>query len=185
VRAYSETIDEPYETASAAAMKLQLTPLRIELLAPSVMIALFAGEPQMVILEEPHHGVQFGVRHIGQKIKVPLRDGKGSQLRDGDRSIPVDVPMRARHGDVVRVKALRDALTAARAAHPTAVEQTGAASFAIAVLDPPWRQHFEGTEDHAQTGDSGFIDRLRFVEVAQSVREGSLLLSVKSLVQGG
>jgi len=181
VRAYDRTIDEPFEAAAPAVAAHQLKTLRIELLAPSVMIALFEREPQMVILEEPHHGVQFGIRRVGHAITLPLRDGRGSQVRVGNSSVPVTVPMRSRHADVVRVKALRDALQAARAAHPTAVDQTGSGAFAISVLDPPWRQHFEGTEDHAQTEPTP--DR-RFIKVAQTVREASLLMTVRTLVEG-
>lgn len=181
VRAYDRTIEEPYDTADPAVVAHQLKTLRIERLAPSVLIALFEREPRMVILEEPHHGVQFGIRHSGQRASVPLRDGRGSQLRIGDSSVPITVPTRSRHADVVRVRALRDALQAARAAHPTAVDQTGAGAFAISVLDPPWRQHFEGTVDHAQTGPER--DR-RFVEVSQTVRQASLLMKVKTLVEG-
>jgi hypothetical protein len=181
VRAYDRTIEEPYDTADPAVIAHQLKTLRIERLAPSVLIALFEREPQMVILEEPHHGVQFGIRHNGPAVVVPLRDGRGNQIRIGNSSVPIPVPMRSRHADVVRVKALRDALQAARAAHPTAVAQTGSGAFAISVLDPPWRQHFEGTEDHAQTGPRP--DR-RFIEIAQTVRQASLLMNVKTLVEG-
>ena len=49
------------------------------------------------------------------------------------------------------------------------------------MLDPPWRQHFEGTEDHAQTGP---VPDRRFIEVAQTVRQASLLMSVRTLVEG-
>ena len=181
VRAYDRTIAEPYQTADPAVVAHQLKALRIERLAPSVLIALFEGEPQMVILEEPHHGVQFGICRTGAGVAVPLRDGQGSQIRVGDSSVPVAVPMRSRHGDVVRVKALRDALQQARAAHPTAVDQTGSGAFAISVLDPPWRQHFEGTEDHAQTG----AGPRQYVSVAATVRSNALLAGVKTLVEGG
>lgn len=181
VRAYDRTIPEPYETNDPAVIASQLEALRIERLAPSVLIALFEGEPQMVILEEPHHGVQFGIRDIGGRLAVPLRDGKGNQLRAGNRSIPVTVPMRSRHGDVVRVKALRDALQQQRAAHPTAVDQTGAGAFAISVLDPPWRQHFEGTEDLAQDGAR---PPRATIDVAATVRSTALLKAVKTLVEG-
>ena len=82
-----------------------------------------------------------------------MPNGTGHQVMVGDDPVPVPVPTRSAHRDVVRVAALRAALEAARAAHPTAVEQKGAAALAISVLDPPWRQHFQGTEDHADTGD--------------------------------
>jgi hypothetical protein len=182
VRAYDRTIAEPFQTSDPAVVSRQLKALRIERLAPSVLIALWEREPQMVILEEPHHGVQFGIRRIAGAIKVPLRDGAGNQIRVGNNSVPVTVPMRRRRADVVRVKALRDALQQARAAHPSAVDQTGAGAFAISVLDPPWRQHFEGTEDHAQTSPRA---PRPFVEVATTVRSNALLSSVRTLLEGG
>jgi hypothetical protein len=180
VRAYDTIIAEPFETSSANAISHQLKLLRLELLAPSLMIALFESEPAMVILEEPHHGVQFGVRHTGSRVVVPLRDGRGNQIRENNNAVPVTVPTRSRHSDVVRVAALRDALQAARVTHPTAVDQTGAGAFAISVLDPPWRQHFEGTEDNA---DTGAPDRtLTFVNVSFTVQEPILLSNVKTIL---
>lgn len=180
VRAYDRTIAEPYTAADPQVASHQLKLLRLEILAPSVMIALFEGEPRMVILEEPHHGVQFGVRHLGRGLTVPLRDPHGNQIRVHDDAVPVTVPTRRRHGDVVRVKALRDALEKARAAHPGAIAQTGSAAFAISVLDPPWRQHFQGTEDHADTAPPNRT----FVPVAQVVERAALLNQVK-LIMGG
>ncbi len=180
IRAYRTPVKEPYETGDPATVALQMTALRIERLSPSVLIALFLGEPQMVILEEPHHGVQFGVRRDGSRVSLPLRDGRGSQIRVNDNVVPVDVPMRAGRSNVVRVAALRDRLQAQRAAHPTAVEQTGAAAFAISVLDPPWRQHFEGTEDHGLDEPSG--SRV-FVKVTDTIRRATLKLSLESVLK--
>jgi hypothetical protein len=182
VRAYDRTIEEPYAAADPAVVAHQLRLLRLEVLAPSVMIALFEGEPQMVILEEPHHGVQFGVRHSGAGLTVPLRDGTGHQVLVNDDDVPVTAPTRAGHSDVVRVAALRDALQAARAAHPQAVDQTGAGAFAISVLDPPWRQHFQGTVDHADDGPA--VNRV-FIEVAAAVQRPLVLSSVKTVMGVG
>ena len=75
--------------------------------------------------------------------------------------------------------ALRNALNDARTAHPAAIEQTGSASFAISVLDPPWRQHFQGTEDHA--GDQPPPSR-PYLKVAQVVQESGVLTSVKLIL---
>ena len=179
VRAYDRPIAEPYRAADPQVVKHQLPLLRLEILAPSVMIALFEGEPQMVILEEPHHGVQFGVRKRGNGFAVPLRDGTGAQIRVGNDAVPITVPTRRRHSDVVRVAALRDALQAARASHPSAVDQNGSAAFAISVLDPPWRQHFEGTEDHA---DTGAPSTRMYVNVAEVVQQAIVLSSVKTVL---
>jgi hypothetical protein len=184
VRAYDTAIGEPYESADPAVAAHQLKTLRIEVIAPSVLIALFEREPQMVILEEPHHGVQFGLRRSGSGLAVTLRDGTGHQIRVGNSPVPVAVPTRSRHNDVVRVAALRDALQAQRAAHHSAVDQTGSGAFAISLLDPPWRQHFEGTEDHADTGAPP-PGPLQFVSVADVVRSDALLAQVKTILAGG
>lgn len=179
VRAYDAVLQEPFATADPQTVQHQLPLLRLEVLSPSVMIALFEGEPRMVILEEPHHGVQFGVRHRGSSLAVPLRDSTGHQVLVGNDAVLVTVPTRSAHRDVVRVAALRDALQAARATHPQAENQNGAAAFAISVLDPPWRQHFEGTEDHADTGEP--LDR-RFVNVTDIVQSAGLLSNVKLIM---
>jgi hypothetical protein len=134
----------------------------------------------MVILEEPHHGVQFGVRHVGSQLKVPLRDGHGQQIVKNGQAVQVRVPTRSRHSDVIRVAALREALIAAHAANPTAVVQEGSGSFAISVLDPPWRQHFEGTEDFADTGAPGH--GLQFVNVTFTVQQPLVLSAVKTIL---
>src|SRR5262245_28707302 len=42
-------------------VRQQLRTLRLERLAPSILLALFEGVPRLVTLEEPHHGVAFGV----------------------------------------------------------------------------------------------------------------------------
>ena len=36
--------------------------LRLERLAPAVLLALFDGVPQIVHIEEPRQGIQFGIR---------------------------------------------------------------------------------------------------------------------------
>jgi hypothetical protein len=179
IRAYDSTIQEPFTASDPHVVQHQLRLLRLEVLSPSVLIALFEGEPQMVILEEPHHGVQFGVRHRGSGLAVPLRDPTGQQVLVNNDSVRVAVPTRSAHRDVVRVAALRDALQAARAAHPQAIAQNGAAAFAISVLDPPWRQHFEGTDDHADTGEPR--DR-SFVNVTNIVQRAGLLSNVKLIM---
>jgi len=179
VRAYDRTIGEPYTAADPAVVAHQLPLLRLEVIAPSVMIALFEGEPEMVVLEEPHHGVQFGVRHRGAGLAVPLRTPTGQQVRVNNNAVPVTVPTRSRHSDVVRVAALRDALQTARAAHPEAVNQNGSAAFAITVLDPPWRQHFEGTVDNADTGEP---PTRTYLEVASLVQRAAVLSSVKTVL---
>ena len=106
VRAYSEVIKEPLDTSLPANVARQLKPLRIERLAPAVLFALFDGEPKLVILEEPYHGVQFGIRADASPQFRAVRDATGNQLIQANRAdSPVDVPMRFNSQRVVRVAA--------------------------------------------------------------------------------
>jgi hypothetical protein len=153
VRAYKEVIHEPIEVAAADTVAQQLRLLRLERLSPGVLLALFEGIPKLVTIEEPHHGIQFGVSAApgSQQRFVRLRAADGQLLGRAQMSINVDVPVRAGRADVIHVSRLR-AMFKARAGevddnNRSPVPQTGSAAFAIAVLDPPWRQRFEGTED--------------------------------------
>jgi hypothetical protein len=175
VRAYKNFVAEPFDPSDPKALAQQLTTLRLELLSPGLMIALFQGVPQLVILEEPHHGVQFGVHLDNNTPKVYLRDVSGHQIQKAgtgtSTSNPAQfwdmaVPMRSTNSRVVHVTELRRKLNQIRATHATAVPVTGSASFAIAVLDPPWRQRFEGTVDEAgtQATSGGFTTNFKLAE---------------------
>jgi hypothetical protein len=189
VRAYKTDVAEPFDPADAKAQSQQLITLRLELLSPGLMIALFQGVPQLVILEEPHNGVMFGV-HVDNGVdKVYLRDNTGHQIPIPPIPSPpaspnyydAAIPFRSTNSRVVHVTELRRRLNQAIAQHPTQVNITGSASFAIAVLDPPWRQRFEGTVDKAGTQDTsgGFVANL---QIAQRVAENSTFDEVRNLV---
>lgn len=72
VRAYrtepAENDEQIVPESDARRIKL----LRLERLAPSVLLALFDGVPSVLHIEEPRQGVQFGVR---------LEEGNGGQWR--------------------------------------------------------------------------------------------------------
>ena len=62
--------------------------LRLERLAPAVLLAIFDGVPQVVHVEEPRAGVQFGVDETGDATnagaEVTLRDpATGEHFADG------------------------------------------------------------------------------------------------------
>jgi hypothetical protein len=111
--------------------------LRLEQLAPSVLLVLFAGTPDLVWLSEPHHGVQFGMEKIGSHYEIPLRDEAGGQLAQR-----VTVPLRpgAETLGVVDVRGLAQALDSAR----WLGAPRGSAALALALLRPPARQPFQG-----------------------------------------
>jgi len=166
VRAYSRDIAEPLDSADPKVSPLQLKTLRLELLSPSVVLALFQGVPQLLILEEPHHGIQFGIQVNGSDTTY-VRQPDGAQFVDASKNpVGVTVPYRAGNSRVVHVAELRRRLYAAQQANPGSLQQTGSAAFAISVLNLPWRQRFEGSVDKAGTQNlsGGFVSTLKFGE---------------------
>lgn len=109
--------------------------LRLALLEPSILLVLFAGVPRMVWLEEPHHGVQFGVETAGAGFDVPERTEAGEE--PGDR---IAVTRRARGGDlgVLDITAFAGAVGQARGLQHSA----DAAQVALALMRAPARQRF-------------------------------------------
>jgi len=166
VRAYKTAIKEKFDPSDPQAVAQQLKTLRLELLSPGVMIALFQGVPQLVILEEPHNGVMFGL-HVDNGVdKIYLRDTSGHQVpSSGPPYLDIPLPFRSSNGRVVHVTELRRRLNQ-NSSSAGSIGVTGAASFAIAVLDPPWRQRFEGTVDQAgtQATSGGFVANLQIAE---------------------
>ena len=145
--------------------------LRVQRLSPAVLIVLFAGVPQLVWLEEPHHGVQLGVdvvydkpidngpidtvpidtvpvdarRVSGKHYTVPVRDEAGNPT---GQTVPVPMRIAPFPGGVVvdgviDVAGLAAALDVAR---PLA-EPRGSAAMGLALLQPPARQRFAGTAE--------------------------------------
>jgi hypothetical protein len=133
----------------------QLTLLRLERLAPAVMLALFAGVPTRVELEEPHHGIQFGITvKNGQPLVERRRaDGKQSPASDTPGATgPTDnvptfpITFRDATHRVVEIAALRRLLSMeADQRDPQMPVQAGSAAYAVQLLQPPWRQVFSDT----------------------------------------
>lgn len=124
-------------TLEAARPELVVRILRLERLNPSLLLALFDGQPRMLWLEEPHHAVQFGVETDGGPPGLVLRDLPGATVGR------IDVPMRLVNQSgpgVVDVAALARAITNAT---PAAVPTT-AAGLARQLLQAPSRQRFGG-----------------------------------------
>jgi hypothetical protein len=167
--------------------KHQLKTLRLELLSPSVMLALFEDIPQLVYLEEPHHGVQFGILDPQQNgnFSMYIRNTIGQQIDQGGVPQTVPVPVRASNPRVIHVAGLRDRLQAKagvfNASPNNMPQQNGSANFAVEVLQPPWRQRFEGTVDHAGEGggDGRFIGGIM---IAKNVQNATIQDAYKELL---
>jgi hypothetical protein len=126
--------------------------LRMERLAPAVLFVLFDGVPQVVHLEEPRSGIQFGVRldNVADKTKqtavLTVRDvthPNNGPLKVGNNPRTVPVPFRAGSPGVVNMKKLNESLLAIPQANmgPT----IDSAEFAMQMLRFPLRQVFGDT----------------------------------------
>lgn len=181
VRAYKTAIPERFDPADPEVVPLQLKTLRLELLSPGVMIALFQGVPQLVILEEPHNGVMFGL-HVDDGVdKIYLRDTTGHQVpSSGPPYLDIPLPFRSTNSRVIHVTELMRRLNQ-NSPSASSIHVSGSASFAIAVLDPPWRQRFEGTVDNAgtQATSGGFVANLK---IAERVAQQTTFDAVQNLV---
>jgi hypothetical protein len=188
VRAYKTDLAERLDPSSAEAQAAQLRTLRLERLSPSVLIALFEGIPQLVTIEEPHHAVQFGVQPAAGGFNIDQRHSDGTQILDGAApnqvTRPLFVPVRQANARVLSIASLRRALFARQNADGMP-PQTGGASLAVEVLNPPWRQRFEGTIDHAGGGGTpGFLSSISIaVRVSQPEIKVALQNALQSKVQ--
>jgi len=164
----------PHMDVAAYAKGVKLTLLRLERLAPAVLIALWAGIPDRVQLEEPHHGVQFGGSTTGGQLGVLRRRPDGHISPDSDTLGTAESPAQGQPSfpfgfrdttlRVVEIAALRKLLSyeADQRDPPRNIDnpatmmgmpiQTGSAAFAVELLQPPWRQVYA---DDAQPAGSG------------------------------
>jgi hypothetical protein len=176
VRAFSEVLPAYPSDQAMEAARLPL--LRLERLSPAVLVALFAGVPKLVWLEEPHHGVQFGVKHEAGKVVVFRRERSGQADQTGG---PIQVPFRTGGKNVVHVAKLRERLNDAATSDADMPAQTGAAMFALEVLDLPWRQRFQSTGAYPYTaGQGGFSSQF---QVAVKAVDLQVLATVERLVR--
>jgi hypothetical protein len=126
VRAYQGASDEPTRM------------LRIERLAPAVLLALIDGVPDRIVIEEPRQGIQFGVDADDAEGNGPFR----ANVRDPDTGEFVNetakVPLRRGAPGVIDMEELRRRLVA--------TGQVGgdlsSAEYALQMLQLPYQQWF-------------------------------------------
>jgi len=190
VKAYRNTTRD---TEAAAGDKLPL--LRMDRLAPDVMLCLFEGVPTRVDIEEPREGIQFGVRlhangapdgnptpddTVPSGFTVHLRFLKGPRAGEQmgtNPSVPitVPVPVRASNRRVVHVAALRDALAVALRATGEVHANPGAAltsgELAVQLFQFPFRQRFEDSGDPRGDGGTTWTSGSMYVNTKLRVHE--------------
>jgi hypothetical protein len=120
----------------------ELRLLRLERLAPAVLLALFDGIPTLMHVEEPRTGTQFGVD--------PAETGRTVNVRDPATGDPVanrevQVTFRANAPGVIDAVALRDALLAEGS--DVLGTHLSPAELGLQLLQYPYRQVFGQTDD--------------------------------------
>ncbi|HEY7009690.1 MAG TPA: hypothetical protein VH395_12160 [Jatrophihabitantaceae bacterium] len=157
--------------------------LRMERLAPAVLLVLFDGVPAVVHIEEPRSGIQFGVRldpnasPTQQTAVVTVRDvahPNNGPLQKNGKDVTVPVPFRAGGAPgVINMKKLRDALVAVPGTNMG--PSVDSAEYAMQMLRFPLRQVFGDTSVGA--GFDAFSATIKIPALAQRFALASEVLS--------
>jgi hypothetical protein len=151
--------DDAVGDAQDVAMR-KLSLLRLERLAPAVLLALFDGIPQVVHVEEPRAGIQFGVDETDgngrAQARVVLRSATTGERLEPRRT--VRVPFRRNAPGVLHMRALARRMTAEASAELGT--DLDAAEFAMQMLQFPYRAVFA---DRTLTGGqaTNYLDVFR------------------------
>jgi hypothetical protein len=114
--------------------------LRLERLAPAVLLCLFDGIPKLVHIEEPRQGVQFGFdTDAHDDTKRVLKPRNKADFKDLDRA-PVTVPFRSGAGSpgVVDIQELERRL--AKIPETGAGDGLDSGEYALQLVRFPYRQ---------------------------------------------
>jgi hypothetical protein len=124
--------------------------LRLERLAPAVLLCLFDGIPKVVHIEEPRQGIQFGFDGAGESAdpRATLRPRNAGTFNYLPGAA-VDVPFRVGASGVIDIQQLERRL-AARAGSGAADGMTSA-EYALQLVRFPFRQVF-GDPDQTAVG---------------------------------
>ncbi len=136
-------------TTAAESNPDRLKVLRMERLAPAVLLVLFDGVPAVVHIEEPRQGIQFGVRldknapATARSAKVKVRDNQNGNPVPPETTFTttnsVDVPFRRNAPGVINVTELRKRLAAKAPNSGGTLEPN---EYALQMLCFPFRQVF-------------------------------------------
>jgi hypothetical protein len=154
VRAYSrDVLEDDALTTAAESDPDRMKVLRMERLAPAVLLVLFDGVPAVVHVEEPRQGIQFGARlnsddpPAQRRAKVKGRNNTTGQpmppedIFNADNS--VDVPFRRGAPGVINIGELRKRLSNLTNAG-VLLEPN---QYALQMLRFPYRQVFGDPDD--------------------------------------
>jgi hypothetical protein len=167
VRAYSrDVIEDDALTTEAESHPDRMKVLRMERLAPAVLLVLFDGVPAVMHIEEPRQGIQFGARldpadpPAQRHAKVKVRDNNtGNPVPPKETftsTNSVDVPFRRGAPGVINIAELRKRLANKAPNSGGTLEPN---EYALQMLRFPYRQVFGDPDD---LEGSKFFDLDRF-----------------------
>jgi hypothetical protein len=158
VRAYREEVggdDEIVPESDPARLKL----LRLERLAPAVLLGLIDGVPQVMHIEEPRQGIQFGVRlqsAPGNRFTARVRARNVQTGRNAAGNQFADVSFRSGSPGVLNLRRTGEAFLNTPGTNMGA--ELDGAEFALQMLRFPFRQVFG---DPSVTGHTEISDVFR------------------------
>lgn len=139
VRAYDdepiESDDDPVGENDPRRMRL----LRLERLAPAVLLCLFDGVPKVVHIEEPRQGIQFGFDASGSAGNLTATLPVRSVADFEPTGTTIDVPFRAGSSGVVDIQALEADIKSA-APDSGIGSSLDSAEYALQLVRFPYRQ---------------------------------------------
>jgi hypothetical protein len=122
--------------------------LRLERLAPAVLLCLFDGIPKVVHIEEPRQGIQFGFlyNYSGNLLTAQLRprNKETFEYLDDSGRQDINVPFRGGSSGVVDIRRLSEAL--ATKPETGAADGLDSAEYALQLIRFPWRQVYGTVE---------------------------------------
>lgn len=156
--------------------------LRMDRLAPDVLLCIFEGVPTRVDVEEPREGIQFGVdlqdrngdglvepsADTPSGFRLKLRKLRGANTGQTVGSLTVAVPVRRSNRRVLHVRALRDLLQQQLTASGDPDANPGtltSGEMALQMFQFPFQQRFEGNGSGAYHASSQYIDAVLQVAV--------------------
>jgi hypothetical protein len=157
VRAYrEEVLPDDAQIAHDDPRRMRL--LRLERLAPAVLLCLFDGVPRVVHIEEPRQGIQFGVDLVpGAQnttgATIGLRDVVTTTKLDVDKQ----VPFRSGAPGVIDVARLAQRMADEAGTRVNELEGAGTqpAEFAMEMLQFPFRAVFGDPTKGGPHGEGG------------------------------
>jgi hypothetical protein len=145
VRAYDTdpTQDDTETPPTSTEMRL----LRLERLAPAVLLCVFDGIPKVVHIEEPRQGIQFGFDDSGTPTQFKATLKPRNEATFGDlATAPIQVNFRRGGSGVVNIKRLQADLKPL--VHPNPADPPlDSAQYALQLVRKPYRQVWGDPEE--------------------------------------